>query len=316
MKSMTNTQKIRLGTRGSDLARWQTDYVAARLQESYPNLETEITVISTKGDRVLDTPLPLVGGKGVFTAELEEALRSGEIDFAVHSLKDLPTENPPGFAVGAIPVRADPADVLVSRAKYSLDTLPYGAAIGTSSHRRAAQLLHHRPDLKVLDIRGNIDTRVRKALNPDGPYDAILLAKAGLTRLNMNHVISQTFSDGYMMPAPGQGALGIQCRDDQESVALLHPIHDLTTAVAVHAERGFLAGLGGGCSIPVAAHAYSRGDGSFILKGRVCSLDGLQLIDVEISFEAENEELAQEAGQKLADQAIKEGADQILEAIQ
>ncbi len=312
---MTHQQLLRLGTRGSDLAQWQTNYVADRLKQIKPNLITEISIISTKGDRVVDTPLPMIGGKGVFTAELETALRNKEIDVAVHSLKDLPTENPAGLTVGAIPVRADAADVLVSREQYTLETLPEGAVIGTSSHRRAAQLLYQRPDLKMMDIRGNIDTRVRKALAADGPYDAILLAKAGLTRLKMDHVINQILTFDQMLPAPGQGALGIQCRDERESLEMIAPIQHLSTALAVTAERSFLAGLGGGCSIPVAAYAYECEPGVFTIKGRVCAVDGSRQIEVEIHFEAINQEVARQAGSELAQQAVKQGADQLLKAV-
>ncbi|MBZ0287635.1 MAG: hydroxymethylbilane synthase, partial [Anaerolineae bacterium] len=169
-----------LGTRGSALARWQTDHVSGLLCEAWPDLTIQIQVLTTQGDRVVDTPLPLIGGKGLFTAELEAALRAHAIDFAVHSLKDLPTENPPDLILGAVPKRAAANDVLVSRKNYTLRTLPQGAVVGTSSRRRAAQLLHCRPDLHTVDIRGNIDTRIRKALDPAGKYDAIILASAGL----------------------------------------------------------------------------------------------------------------------------------------
>ncbi len=181
---------VLLGTRGSALARWQTDYVAGLLRAAWPGLTCVVEVIQTQGDRVLDTPLPLIGGKGVFTAELEAALRSGAIDLAVHSLKDLPVEMPDGLALGAVPERAEAADVLVSRGGFTLETLPDGATVGTSSRRRAAQLLVARPDLRIADLRGNVDTRIRKALASDGPYDAILLAHAGLTRLGYTRTSS------------------------------------------------------------------------------------------------------------------------------
>ncbi|RME63951.1 MAG: hydroxymethylbilane synthase, partial [Caldilineae bacterium] len=205
---MAMTKTVRIGTRGSALARWQTDHVAALLREAWPALQVDIQVIRTRGDRVLDTPLPLVGGKGLFTAELEHALRSGAIDFAVHSLKDLPTEDAPGLTVGAIPARAPVQDVLISREGMDLDHLPPGATIGTSSRRRAAQLLHHRPDLHILDIRGNVDTRIRKTLDPNGPYDATILAQAGLERLELLEGLpAHVLPFQVMLPAPGQGAL-------------------------------------------------------------------------------------------------------------
>jgi len=309
-----NTNLLRMGTRGSELARWQTDHVAALLRAAYPQLETESIVISTKGDQVLDTPLPLVGGKGLFTAELESALRSRAIDLAVHSLKDLPTEEPAGLTVGAIPVRANPADVLVSREGYTLDTLPEGAVIGTSSNRRAAQLLYLRPDLRMKDIRGNINTRVRKALDPNEGYDAIVLAQAGLFRLGMDNVITQVLSFEQMLPAPGQGALAVQCLDERELLERLMPIRDSATTYAVIAERAFLGALGGGCSVPVAAYARPQA-GSMLLQGRVGAVDGSAIIAVETTFSAENVEFAQQAGNDLAQQAIAQGAEALLESM-
>ncbi len=310
-----NSDRLRLGTRGSALARWQTNHIADRMREVYPQLVTETVVITTRGDQVLDTPLPLVGGKGLFTAELEAALHSGEIDCAVHSLKDLPTEDPDGLTVGAIPPRANPADVLVSREGYTLETLPEGAIIGTSSNRRAAQLLHLRPDLRMKDIRGNINTRVRKALNPAQGYDAIVLAQAGLTRLGMQDSISQVLTFEQMLPAPGQGALAVQCRDEPESLQRLAPIHDVQTALAVVAERAFLAALGGGCSVPVAAFAAVQDDGAMLLRGRVGAVDGSQQIAVATTFAAENLQAAQQAGATLAQEAIARGASSILESV-
>lgn len=302
-----------LGTRGSDLARWQTGHVLKLLQHAWPDLQAEIQIITTQGDRVLDTPLPLLSGKGVFTAELESALRSGQIDLAVHSLKDLPTEPPDGLIIGAILERANPADVLVSRGGYTLETLPKGATVGTCSTRRAAQLLRQRPDLGTLDIRGNVDTRVRKALDSDGVYDAIVLAYAGLERLNLLHVISQVLAFDVMLPAPGQGALAVQCRDDAESAALLAPIHHLETAVAVTAERAFLTGLGGGCTVPVAVLAERSEDGNFWLRGRVSSLDGMTQIDVSATIEATTIDSTTQAGLSLAQQALDRGAAVLME---
>lgn len=302
---------VRIGTRGSALARWQTDHVAELLQTAYTDLTVEITVISTQGDRVLDQPLPLVGGKGLFTAELEAALRSGEIDCAVHSLKDLPTELGDGLIVGAIPQRADPADALVSRGGHTLATLPQGARIGTSSRRRAAQLLHARPDLQMRDIRGNVDTRIRKALDPEGDYDAILLAFAGLDRLGKADVISERISFATLLPAPGQGALAIQCRDDADSRDLLALLTHAPTATAVRAERAFLGELGSGCSLPVAAYAEIE-EGNLRLRGRVNSLDGAQQIDVAMIAGADE---AEAVGRELARQALAQGAAQLLESL-
>ncbi len=303
------SQVFRLGTRGSRLARWQTDHVAELLRAAHPGLTVEVVVIHTRGDRVLDTPLPLIGGKGLFTAELETALREGHIDAAVHSLKDLPTDMPAGLALGAIPPRGPVQDVLVSRGGYTLDALPSGATVGTSSRRRAAQLLHRRPDLHILDIRGNVDTRVRKTLDPEGPYTATVLAQAGLTRLGLDAGTPAPLPVDVMLPAPGQGALAVQCRDDAASRALLAPIDHRETRAAVHAERAFLAGLGGGCAVPVAALATLRGE-ALHLQGRVLSVDGRTCIHVEITG---SPDAAEALGQALAQEALARGAARLLE---
>jgi len=299
---------LRLGTRGSALARWQTDYVAGLLAAAWPALACEVVEFRTQGDRVLDTPLPLLGGKGVFTAELEAALHSGDIDFAVHSLKDLPTEMPAGLALGAVPIRAEAADVLISRAGYTLETLPQGATVGTSSRRREAQLLHHRPDLRILDVRGNVDTRIRKALAADGPYDALLLAHAGLARLGHTDAITQVLPLDVMLPAPGQGALGIQCRAEASTLALLAPLNHAPTRLAVDAERAFLVGLGGGCAVPIAAYATVE-DGHLHLRGRVTAVDGGLQIDVAIAGPGDD---AAGLGARLAELALAQGAAQLL----
>ena len=307
--------RLRMGTRGSALARWQTDYIAARLQEAWPGLEIEITVLHTQGDRVLDKPLPLIGGKGLFTAELEAALHAGEIDLAVHSLKDLPTEITGGLAIGAIPVRAPVHDVLVSRSGMRLAELPPGATIGTSSRRRAAQIRHRYPHLQMADIRGNVDTRVRKALDPDGPYDAIVLARAGIERLAHADVITEVLDLDVMLPAPGQGALAVQCRDDQLLRTLLVPLDHAPTRAAVEAERGFLAGLGGGCAVPIAALAVvAAGDGGTILRlqGRVTALDGTSQVEVELQGDPHD---AWGLGAQLAKTALDEGAAVLLAGI-
>lgn len=303
---------LRFGTRGSDLALWQTRHAMALMQAALPNVQVEYEIIRTRGDQVLDTPLPLVGGKGVFTAELEAALRDRRIDCAVHSLKDLPTEPPAGLVIGAITERANPADALVSRRDYTLATLPQGARVGTSSTRRAAQLLYKRPDLIILDIRGNVDTRVRKALAAEGDYDAIALAYAGLERLGRTDVISEVLDFEDMLPAPGQGAIAVQTRDDPALLQALAHIDHRESALAVTAERAFLAGLGGGCSVPVAAHAVRQQD-RLVVRGRVCSPDGTQLIDVTHSAAVTNPNEAVAAGMALAREALAQGAKQLME---
>jgi hydroxymethylbilane synthase len=300
-----------MGTRGSALARWQTDFVAAQLRAAWPGLRIEIVVLHTQGDRVLDKPLPLIGGKGLFTAELEEALHAEEIDLAVHSLKDLPTETPHGLAIGAIPPRAPVNDVLVSRTGSTLAQLPHGATIGTSSRRRAAQLRHLYPHLHMADIRGNVDTRVRKAHDPAGPYDAIVLAQAGLERLDHGGVISEVLELDVMLPAPGQGALAVQCRDDELLHALLAPLDHTPTRAAVEAERAFLAGLGGGCAVPIAALAERVGD-ALHLTGRVTALDGSRQIEVALTGSPAE---ARRLGRDAAAQALADGAAALLEEI-
>ncbi|HHY56777.1 MAG TPA: hydroxymethylbilane synthase [Chloroflexi bacterium] len=299
---------LRLGTRGSTLARWQTDYIAAQLATRWPGVAIEVDILYTQGDHILDKPLPLIGGKGLFTAELEAALRSGAIDLAVHSLKDLPTEPAPGIVVGAIPARGDVHDVVVSRSRQPLAALPPGAVVGTSSRRRAAQLLHAYPHLRTADIRGNVDTRIRKALDPDGPYDAIVLAAAGVERLARNDAITETLPLDLMLPAPGQGALAVQCRDEAWLLHLLRPLDDAATRAAVTAERAFLNGLGGGCAVPVAAHAVI-GQGRLHLRGRVAAFDGRNFVDVAGDAAPED---AAALGAALASQALSQGAAQIL----
>jgi hydroxymethylbilane synthase len=308
---------IWLGTRSSALARWQTDHVLALLRTAWPHAGLQVKVITTHGDRLLDIPLPLVGGKGLFTAELETALRGNRIDLAVHSLKDLPIDPADGLALGAILRRVNPADALVSRRGYTLATLPHSAVVGTSSRRRAAQLLYQRPDLHIIDIRGNVDTRLRKAFDPAGAYDAIILAYAGLERLHRLDVVSEVLSFTQMLPAPGQGALAIQCREDITSLRLLAPLHHAETAAAVTAERTFLAGLGGGCAMPIAAYA-SLEQGQLHLRGRVSALDGSAQIDVHattpiITPNGLDMPAAVRLGMELAQTALKQGAAALVE---
>src|SRR5512145_1171473 len=246
--------KLIFATRPSNLACWQTRWVIRALQEFHPTLECEEKIITTQGDKILDKPLPEIGGKGLFTQELESELLSGAVHCAVHSLKDLPVENPAGLTVGCIPARAEVRDALISGKGYTLTTLPQGAVVGTSSLRRAAQILAQRPDVTTQSLRGNVDTRLRKAL--EGQYDAIILAGAGLTRLGLEKNVTQWLPLDVMLPAPGQGALAVQCRaDDAATLDLFAALEDEATRKAVTAERAFLSALGGGCSVPVAAYA-------------------------------------------------------------
>jgi len=301
---------VRMGTRGSALARWQTDYVARLLHTAWPGLRIEIEILHTQGDRVLDKPLPEIGGKGLFTAELEDALHSGAIDLAVHSLKDLPTDDADGLMIGAIPARGPVQDVLVSRSGRSLEQLPAGAVIGTSSRRRGAQIRHHFPHLVLADIRGNVDTRLRKALDADGPYDAIVLAQAGVERLGRGAAINAVLPLDLVLPAPGQGALAVQCRADDPLAALLAPLDHAPTRAAVEAERAFLAGLGGGCAVPVAAYGTLQGE-TLTVRGRVTAADGSRQVDVEAGGDPA---AAAELGRRLAQQAIEQGAAALLQA--
>jgi len=297
--------KIIFATRPSALARWQTAHVIRLLLAAHPGFECDERVFTTQGDRVLDRPLPEIGGKGLFTSELENALLNGEVHAAVHSLKDLPVEDTPGIVVAAIPEREAAHDALVSANAYTLSNLPEGARVGTCSLRRAAQVLALRPDLTILPLRGNVDSRVRKVLN--GDYDAIILAQAGLTRLGLQAHISETFALNVMLPAPGQGALAVQCRaDDFETLKLLEAIHDPLTAAAVNAERAFLSGLGGGCSLPIAAFA-EKNNGSIILTGAVISVDGKQAIRLS-AVDKDPFEL----GERLAHLVLERGAAELL----
>jgi hydroxymethylbilane synthase len=326
MAAETNDpQIVRIGTRGSALARWQTDYVARLLRNRWPDMVVEVEVISTRGDRVLDVSLPKIGGKGLFTAELEDGLRERRIDLAVHSLKDLPTEMPADLCIGAIPNRANPADVLVSRGGNTLDELPRGATIGTSSVRRASQLLAFSPDFKIIDIRGNVDSRLKKALDPDGPYDGVVFARAGLERLGLLDESHYEIPGELMIPAPGQGALAIQCREEDAFRELLAPLNDADTELAVTAERAFLEALGGGCSLPIAAHGavthWSPEETTARLIGRVLSPDGASQVEVgHAAPVSENPEpdikIARDLGLTLAMMAIENGALEILSEIE
>ncbi len=303
--------KLIFATRPSALARWQTQWVINQLKNIHRDLDCEEKVITTQGDKILDKPLPEIGGKGVFTQELESELLSGAVHCAVHSLKDLPVENPAGLTIGCIPARAEVCDALISKNGFTLASLPTGTIVGTSSLRRAAQLLAIRPDLKTESLRGNVDTRLRKAL--DGQYDAIILAGAGLTRLGLDKHVTEWLSLDVMLPAPGQGALAVQCRaDDQTTLSLLAALDDESTRKAVTAERAFLSGLGGGCAVPVAAYAQMIGEQrlEISLTGLVISEDGKKI--VKVTGQGAD---ALKLGNELAQQAITQGASEILKLI-
>jgi hydroxymethylbilane synthase len=304
--------KLIFATRPSALARWQTQWVIAALKAAHPGLVCEEKVITTQGDKILDKPLPEIGGKGLFTQELESELLSGAVHCAVHSLKDLPVENPDGLTVGCVPVRSEVRDALISKHGYSLKNLPPGVLVGTSSLRRAAQILAARPDVITASLRGNVDTRLRKAL--EGQYDAIILAGAGLIRLGLEKNITEWLSLEVMLPAPGQGALAIQCRtDDEVTLSLLAELEDDSTRKTVTAERQFLLGLGGGCAVPVAAYAQIVDQGRqtvIMLTGLVISLDGKQA--VKVTGQGID---AIQLGNELAQQSIAQGASDILKLV-
>lgn len=267
---------VRVGTRGSRLALWQADAVAAKLAAVHTGLDVQRIVVKTVGDRILDTPLSKIGDKGLFTKELEAALQQGEIDLAVHSLKDLPTKLPEGLVIGAILERDDPRDVLVSRSGKTLADLPPGAKIGTSSLRRRAQILARRPDLHVEDLRGNVPTRIEKLER--GEYDAIVLARAGVVRLGLAPKITESIDPSVLLPAVGQGAIAVEVRGgDARMLALIAALDHPQTRLAVAAERALLARLEGGCQVPIGALATLEGS-RLTLHGLVADLDGKRVV--------------------------------------
>jgi hydroxymethylbilane synthase len=299
------TKNIIFATRPSALARWQTTHIIQELQKTAADLDCQEVVITTKGDLVIDQPLPEIGGKGLFTHELEQALRDRRVDAAVHSLKDLPTEDAPGLTIAAITQRSDARDVWICSAGHTLDKLPAGELVGTSSTRRSAQLLAYRPDLQVRPIRGNIDTRLRKVRQSQ--YDAIILAAAGITRLGQDEHITQYLPLDLMLPAPGQGALAVQCRaDDLETLTILRNLDHAPTRLAVTAERTFLGALGGGCSLPVGALATAD-EQTITLQGVVAAPDGSQTIHL-----TDHGSDPQALGFALAQSVLAQGADQLL----
>jgi hydroxymethylbilane synthase len=301
---------LRIGTRGSLLALTQSNTVKAILEQSWPECRVELSIIKTIGDKILDVPLAKVGGKGLFVKELEDALLDGSVDLAVHSMKDVPAELPQGLEIGAIPRREDPRDVLISREGNNLSSLPSGARVGTSSLRRAAQILNLRPDLEIHNLRGNLDTRLRKL--QEGRYDAIILAAAGIHRMGWRDRITVYLNPTDFLPAIGQGALGIEARSvDDEIRKLLAPLHDPDTAVAVQAERSFLKKLEGGCQVPIAGYAQVVGE-QVELTGLVASLDGQQIYRRTRSSAKEE---AESLGRGLAQELLDAGAADVLEEV-
>ncbi|MEO5339901.1 MAG: hydroxymethylbilane synthase [Magnetococcus sp. MYC-9] len=301
---------IIIGTRGSALALWQAEWVKTLLQTRHPGQEVALRIIKTQGDKILDVPLAKVGGKGLFVKELEEALLSEEIDLAVHSMKDVPAVIPEGLRLAAILEREDPRDVLLSVRYASLAALPAGAVVGSSSLRRQSQLLHLRPDVRVVSLRGNVNTRIAKLA--EGLFDAILLAAAGVKRLQLTEHVVEYLDPERVIPANGQGAIGIETRQQDARLAeLLAPLNHLPTWQCVSAERAFLATLEGGCQVPIAGHAQLQGD-ILQLRGRVSSLDGREMITQQMQGSREQPEAL---GQRLAEALLEQGARRILAAL-
>ncbi len=302
---------LRIGTRRSPLAVWQAEHVRARLEAAHPGLRCSLVRIVTQGDRIVDRPLAQVGGKGLFVKEIESALLEGRIDLAVHSMKDLPADLPPGLRIGAIPEREDPRDALVCReADRKLASIPPGARLGTSSLRRAAQIRFHRPDLAVEPARGNVETRIRRL--DEGRFDAILLAVAGLKRLGLHDRISEILDPDLCLPAVGQGVLALEIReDDSEAARLVAPLNDPVTEACATAERGFLASMGGSCQIPIGALARMDRE-TLALTGLVADVDGSQCVRMTLKGPPEQ---AAALGCTLADRIRAAGGEGILQSI-
>ncbi|URL02191.1 hydroxymethylbilane synthase [Avibacterium sp. 21-595] len=301
---------IKIATRRSPLALWQANYIKDRLTQLYPALCVELVPMVTKGDVILDTPLAKIGGKGLFVKELENALLKGEADIAVHSMKDVPMQFPQGLGLSVICQREDPRDAFVSNSYRTLEELPAGAVVGTSSLRRQCQLNALRPDLTIQSLRGNVGTRLSKLDN--GDYDAIILASAGLIRLGMAERIASFIDTEISLPAAGQGAVGIECRvDDVEVQTLLAPLADPETTACVLAERAMNNHLQGGCQVPIGGYAVIS-DNQLYLKALVGKTDGSEIIRAEGKSAVEN---AQELGIQVAESLLKQGADNILQAL-
>jgi hydroxymethylbilane synthase len=302
---------FRIGTRGSQLALWQANWVKNAIARHWPQATCELEVIKTTGDKILDVPLAKVGGKGLFVKEIEEALMDGRIDIAIHSMKDMPAMLPHGLSISAVPERENPLDALISRNEDALATLPQGARVGTSSLRRSSQLLHQRPDLKIVPLRGNLDTRLTKLTTTE--LDAIVLAAAGLKRLGLAHRITEFLAPDIMLPAVGQGALCIESRTNDVTIGpIVAALDHATTHTAVMAERAFLHRLEGGCQVPIAAHATIENE-QLHLTGLVAELDGQTVIKASVEGPCHQ---ATALGLDLAEQLLAQGAGNILKRLE
>ncbi|HET9915816.1 MAG TPA: hydroxymethylbilane synthase [Candidatus Binatia bacterium] len=300
--------RVRIGSRGSALALAQSTWVKQQIEGRHPNLQVELSIIKTRGDRFVDRPIAAVGGKGVFTKEIEDALLHQTIDLAVHSMKDLPTVLPQGLAIAAVPAREDARDVLVTRNGLKLAELARGARIATGSLRRQAQLLHHRSDLVVMPMRGNVDTRLRKL--DDGEADGLIMAAAGLKRIGRAERIGEFLPDDICLSAVAQGALAIEARDDGALGELLSFLHDAASAAETAAERALLRRLSGGCHVPIGARAHAAG-GALEMAAIVASPDGATLCKAKLAGRTED---AESLGERLAELLLQQGADKILAA--
>jgi len=303
-------KQIRIGTRGSALALWQAEWVKSEIEKRYPGMTVTLTKIKTTGDKILDVPLAKVGGKGLFVKEIEEAMLANEIDIAVHSMKDVPTFFPDGLHLACITKREDPRDALLSRNKVKFKDLPKGANVGTSSLRRQAQLMNVRPDFVIHQLRGNVDTRLRKL--KEGQYDAIILAAAGVKRLGLAENVTEYIEPGVSLPAIGQGALGIECRvDDRELNDLIAFFNHADSRTCVTGERALLRRLEGGCQVPIACYGQMV-DGKLQLTGLVGSVDGKRIIKDSIEGAPDK---AEKLGVTLAEKLLTQGADVILREV-
>jgi hydroxymethylbilane synthase len=304
--------KVIIGTRGSKLALWQANWVKEKLGKLYPELKIEIEKIKTTGDKILDTPLAKIGGKGLFVKEIEEALLSRKIDMAVHSMKDVPTEIPSGLHISAVCEREDPRDAFISIDGKPLKELPHGAIVGTSSLRRMVQLKALRDDLNITSLRGNVDTRIRKL--KEGQFHVILLAMAGLKRMGFEHMVTECISEDLIIPAIGQGAIGIETRIDDDFVnEAVKPLNHKETALCVLAERAFLSVVGGGCQVPLACHAKILKNNTVKIVAMIGDPDG-EIPMIKDSKEGEIKE-AQKLAKELAEELLGRGGSQILEKI-
>ena len=301
---------LRIGTRGSKLALAQSEWVKKKIEARHPHAQVQVVRIKTTGDKILDSPLAKIGGKGLFVKEIEEGLLTGRVDLAVHSMKDVPAALPEGLILSTFPEREDPRDAFVSVKYERLEQLPQGARVGTGSLRRSAHLMHIRPDLELVPVRGTVDTRLRKL--DGGEFEAIILAAAGMRRLGFKDRISQVLSTKQMLPAIGQGALGLEVRrDDEQTIDLIHFLNNEETEATVKAERAFLKELEGGCQVPIAAFCQLN-DKVLHLEGMVAELDGSHVIRNETRGERSE---AEEIGIRLARRLLAAGADKILERI-